>query len=96
MQAEGWRAANADRIALDSGRLRNSQGLITCLPASVGHKPFHACLQVHEEAHVLHQVGLSLAFTVWPHSVGAQACFFAEAECLPLIRCCHGCESSGA
>ena len=56
MQAEGWRMAEKDRIDLDCARLRDAQGLITCPPASVGHKPFHCCLQVREEAHVLHQV----------------------------------------
>ena len=57
MQAEGWRVAKKDRIDLACARLRDAQGLITCPPPSVGHKPFHACLQVHEEAHVLHQAG---------------------------------------
>ena len=55
MQARGWRVAKADRIDLACGRLRGAQGLLTCPPASVGHKPFHACLQVHEDARVLHQ-----------------------------------------
>ena len=55
MQADGWRMAQKDRISLDCSKLRGAQGLITCPPASVGHKPFHCCLQVREEAHVLHQ-----------------------------------------
>ena len=56
LQAQGWRVAKKDRIDLTCARLKDAQGLYTCPPSSVGHKPFHCSLQVREDAHVMHQV----------------------------------------
>ena len=56
LQASGWRVAKKDRIDLDIGSLKETQGLYTCPPAVEGGKAFSCCLEVKEDMQVTRQV----------------------------------------